>query len=201
MAKSITMIHTAGAHVARFDALAAQLDTQIELHHVVRPDLLERAQNEGITEDVRRALLAEFGPGVTLCTCTTLGPVAEAAGAIRIDRPMMKEAASLGGHVLLVVVLKSTLAFCQDSLRESIKESGADTTFDTLFIPEVWTLFEEGDDAGFAQAIADRVTATINGHCAVVLAQASMTDAAALIASPPVLTSPRLALSAALARL
>jgi len=170
------------------------------LHHVVRPDLLERAREDGVTDEIRAGLVAEFGTGVTLCTCTTLGPAAEAAGAIRIDRPMMQAAARTGGRVLLVVVLQSTVDACRTLLADCIAQADTETEVETLLISEAWPLFEAGDMAGFNAAIADRVNATLNGHSAVVLAQVSMTDAAPLVSGAPVLTAPEMALRAALAR-
>ncbi|MBT8410920.1 MAG: hypothetical protein KJP02_03865 [Octadecabacter sp.] len=198
MADPITLIHTAQAHVARFDALAAKLAPGAVLRHIVRPDLLERARAGGVTDEIRAALVAEFGMGVTLCTCTTLGPAAEAAGAIRIDRPLMEKAARAGGRVLLVVVLHSTLDACRALLADCIAQAGTDTQIETLLIPEVWPLFEAGDMAAFNAAVAGKVNTALNDHSAVVLAQVSMIDAAPLINHPRALTAPELALGTAL---
>ena len=186
--------------MARFDALAAVLVPEAELLHVVRPDLLDRARAEGVTDAIRAELAAHIGVGVTLCTCTTLGPAAEEAGAIRIDRPMMEKAAQAGVRVLLAVALQSTLDASHALLTQCIALAGTDTQFDVLLMPEVWPLFEAGDTEGFAAAIAARVNAALQDHSAIVLAQVSMTDAAPLITHDHVLTAPELALKAALDR-
>lgn len=198
MAKAVQLVHTAQVHVARFDALRDAIAPDVTLTHIVRPDLLDRARAEGVTDAIRAELIAEFGEGTTICTCTTLGPAAEEAGAIRIDRPMMDTAARLGGRVLLVVVLESTVAACRDALASSIKAAGTQTQVETLVLPEVWALFEAGDMDGFANAIAARVNAHVSDQSAVILAQVSMTDAADLIDHHRVLTAPELALRSAL---
>ncbi len=199
MVRAITLLHTAQVHVARFDALAAQHAPDAVLTHVVRPDLLDRARAGGITDDLRADLAACFGPAVTLCTCTTLGPAAEATGAIRIDRPMMQQAARAGGRVLLVVALDSTLDASRRLLASCIEQAGADTEIDTLLIPQIWPLFEAGDVRGFAKATASHVNTALDAHSAVILAQVSMTDAAPYITGAPVLTAPEAALQSALA--
>jgi len=200
MARAIRLVHTAQVHVARFDALRDALAPDLALTHIVRPDLLERARTNGVHPEIRDELIRELGPTPdrTICTCTTLGPAAEEAGAIRIDRPMMDAAARLGGRVLLVVVLESTVAACTDALASSIKAAKASTQIDVLTLPEAWPLFEAGDMAGFNDAIANRVNAHVADHSGVVLAQVSMTDAAKLIQHPKVLTAPKLALRFAL---
>jgi len=198
MAKRLRLVHTAQVHVARFDALRDAIAPDVTLIHVVRADLLDRARQAGVTDLLAAELISELGDGRTICTCTTFGPVAEAAGAIRIDRPMIDTAAQLGGTVLLVVVLESTVDACHAALTQSIGKAGTDTKVEVLLIPEVWHLFEAGDNAAFAEEIAERVNDRLSDHSGVVLAQVSMTDAAALIRHETVLTAPELALRFAL---
>ncbi|MDF1857232.1 hypothetical protein [Pseudooceanicola sp.] len=49
-----------------------------------------------------------------ICTCTTLGPAAEATGTTRIDRPMMQAA----GRIVMAYALDSTLAPSRDLLSD-----------------------------------------------------------------------------------
>lgn len=196
MARHLRLVHTGQIHVARFDALRDAIAPDVTLTHIVRQDLLDRARVLGVTQDIRAELAAELGEGPTICTCTTLGPAAEEAGAIRIDRPMMQAAAKLGGRVMLAVVLESTVDACRTLLEECIGD--ADTQIDVLLMPDLWPLFEAGDTGGFARAIADRINGAVADHSGVVLAQVSMTDAASLVRHDTVLTSPELALRSAL---
>lgn len=199
----LTLLHTAEVHRATFDALAARIAPGARLTHVVRPDWLARAQG-GIGAD----LAAEIGaavteaPGPVLCSCTTLGPVAGAAGAIRIDAPMMARAARAEGPVLLAYCLESTRAASRALLEEAFAAAGKGDAIRMLDLGDLWRLFEAGETDGFARAIAGQVQDALRAAPetgAVVLAQASMAGAAALIrADVPVLTSPETALRAAL---
>ncbi|MBY6067761.1 hypothetical protein KUW17_13470 [Leisingera aquaemixtae] len=189
----LTLLHTAEVHVETFRALApeAALDQQ------VRPDWLERAQggiDAGLRAEIAGAVAAADGP--VLCTCTTLGPAAEDAGAIRIDWPMMQEAARTGGPVLMAYCLESTAGPSEALLRRAFGACEPELT--CLELGRHWPLFEAGDSAGFAAAIAEDVAealAAMDFAC-VVLAQASMAGAAELLRDQsrvPVLASPEIA--------
>ena len=168
-----------------------------ELAQVVRTDWLARARAEGVeavADEVTAVIRAAKGP--VICTCTTLGPVAEAAGASRVDRPMMQRAARLGGPVLLAYTLASTAAASATLLGEYAPD------IRTLDLSPLWPLFEAGREADFAAAIAKSVRAELTRQPAavVVLAQVSMSDAAPLLAGcgVPVLSAPETALRAGL---
>ena len=190
----LTLLHTAEMHVETFSALApgAVLDQQ------VRADWLARAQggiDAGLRAEIAAAVAAADGP--VLCTCTTLGPAAEAAGAIRIDWPMMQAAAQLGGPVLMAYCLKSTAEPSEALLRRAFGSRDPELT--CLELGQHWPLFEAGDSTGFAAAIAKDVAQAVRAgdFTCVVLAQASMAGAAALLKEQtqvPVLASPEIAL-------
>ena len=193
----LTLLHTAEVHVARFAALRDRLAPGAELAQVVRTDWLARARAEGVeavADEVTAVIRAAKGP--VICTCTTLGPVAEAAGASRVDRPMMQRAARLGGPVLLAYTLASTAAASATLLGEYAPD------IRTLDLSPLWPLFEAGREADFAAAIAKSVRAELTRQPAavVVLAQVSMSDAAPLLAGcgVPVLSAPETALRAGL---
>ncbi|MHC9235382.1 hypothetical protein ACX9MO_07015 [Pseudooceanicola sp. 502str34] len=193
----LTLLHTAEVHVARFAALRDRLAPGAELAQVVRADWLARARAEGVeavADEVTAVIRAAKGP--VICTCTTLGPVAEAAGASRVDRPMMQRAARLGGPVLLVYTLASTAEASATLLGEYAPD------IRTLDLSPLWPLFEAGRGADFAAAIAEGVRAELTRQPAVVvvLAQVSMSDAAPLLAGRgvPVLSAPETALRAGL---
>ncbi|MBR9652174.1 hypothetical protein [Thalassovita aquimarina] len=203
---TLTLLHTAAAHRATFDRLRDRIAPGTQLDHVVREDWLIRAQG-GIDDDLAReitaATMAAGGP--VLCSCTTLGPLAEAAGALRIDQPMMQIAAQTGGKVLMAYCLKSTETPSLSLLQREMDRAGNDSGIEPLFLGHHWPLFEAGEADEFADAIAASVrgAATMCDDLgAVVLAQAPMAAAADRLTDLglPVLSSPETALGAALER-
>ena len=199
------LFHTSDTHPVRFDRLRDRIAPGTDLVHHVHEDWLDRARTEGLTDglvaEIGAAISAETGP--KLCTCTTIGHIAEAAGATRIDRPLMEAAARVGGRVLLVYCLESTADGSYRLLRDCIDGAGESAVIERLALTRLWPIFESGDAAGFADAIAagieDRLRVHPRPDC-IVLAQASMADAADSLGGcgVPVLSGPELALRAAL---
>lgn len=201
------LFHTARVHVARFDALRDRIAPGMRLTHHVHEDWLDRARTAGVTDALADEIKAAIhaGKGTALCTCTTLGPVAEAAGALRIDRPLMEEAAQIGGRICLVYCLESTAESSEELLQNCILARGHRATLDLLCLKDLWPLFETGQTTAFAQAIANAIRMhreRVPDINCIVLAQASM-DGAALHLTDlgiPVLAAPELAFRAALIR-
>ena len=199
---TITLLHSAEAHRATFDALPG-----VALVHIVRPDFLERAQSgidDVLADEIIGVVSRGFGP--VLCTCTTIGPVAAQAGALRIDWPMMQAAARRGGPVLLVCCLDSTRTPSLDLLATALHEAGNPGPVQILLLSDLWPLFTSGQTDDFHRAIAGVIrtaAAQPSDVKCVILAQASMAGAAPLLddLGIPVLASPESALRAALARL
>lgn len=195
---SLTLLHTAQAHCARFDAIRDDIAPGVPLQQVVRADWLEAAQggiSKALEEEIVGWVTEQTGP--VLCTCTTLGAIAERAGAVRIDRPLMETAARIGGPVIMAYCLESTLGPSEALLREAM---GADGDMRPLPLSEHWALFEAGRYSEFEAAVAATIREEAPQTGCVVLAQASMAGAAALLTDlgVPVLASPELAFQAAL---
>lgn len=204
---TLTLLHTAEAHRATFDALRDRIAPDVTLHHILRPDFLSRAQ-EAMTEDLISEIKQEIHkhPTPVLCTCTTLGPIAESAGALRIDAPMMQAAADSGGPVLMVYCLDSTRAPSLALLTRALQCTANPHPIHALPLLSLWPLFAADNHDDFARAIARETRNYLAQHpdiTAIVLAQVSMAGAARYLTdlAQPVLTSPEPALRAALARL
>lgn len=224
---TIGFLHTSEVHVPVFDALLAGLDPDATAVTTVDPDLLVRAcagtGPEDLTAAVRSALsdLADAGAQVVVCTCSTIGSLAEAASGadgvpvLRVDRPMVDRAvrtppgrAGAPVQILVAVALASTLGPTTDLLRTSATAAGRAVAVEVLRCDEAWPLFDAGRSEEFAAAVADLVVAAVVTDSAgeasrpdvVVLAQASMAPAAELLADlgVPVLASPREAVRRAL---
>ncbi len=197
----LTLLHTSPVHVATFDGLRDQIAPDAPLSHIVREDLLSRAMEQGVTPEIasETAAVIKGVNGPVLCTCTTLGIAAEQAGAIRIDRPMMRVAAQTGGPVLIAYCLDSTAEPSLSLLQEEMARAGNPHTVTPLFLPEAWPLFQSGDPAGFADHIARTIRSNVTPDIGcVVLAQASMAGAGELLDGLAVLSSPEPALRAGL---
>ncbi|MEO8155211.1 MAG: Asp/Glu/hydantoin racemase [Rhizobacter sp.] len=207
MSHDIAFLHTSPAHVVTFGALMQTLAPDLRVSHSVREDLLADAQKEGIDSTpliarVREALaeVAATGAAVVVCTCSTLGAIAESTdtgGAFhssRIDRAMADEAVRHGPKVLLVAALQSTLAPTAALLQSSADRLGTSIELDSLVVEGAWSHFQAGRHGDYIDAIAAAVARAAVRADIIVLAQASMAPAADLLGQRGViaLTSPRL---------
>jgi hypothetical protein len=204
----VGFLHTASAHAETFDLLMEELAPSLEREHLVRPALLQRARLAGAADrrlrlDVSTAIAAFRDPTLVLCTCSTIGGLAEQCGrergvdVLRVDRPMAERAVRSGQRIAIVAALASTLAPTRTLLESLARE--AELSVELVDAPclDAWPLYEAGDEVGFHRRVASHVE-TLDRSCgAVVLAQASMEPAARIVSrAVPVLASPRLAVEA-----
>jgi hypothetical protein len=205
----VGFLHTAQVHEAPFEALAREYLPSAFTVHRVDPHALELARQDGASESVRAVVAAHLaelraaGCEVVLCTCSTLGEVAEDLSGgglevIRIDRPMLRQAVALGPRIGVLVALTSTVEPTTRVLAEEAAEAGADITVEVSIAEGAWDAFLAGDVGAYHSGIAQAARTLAGRSDVVVLAQASMEPAAALLAglARPVLTSPRSAIEA-----
>lgn len=195
-----------------FGALVEDIDPARPHVHAVRPDLLERAQLNGVEDD---ALTEQLGDAirdvaardasVVICTCSTLGGAAERCSSdvgvqvLRVDRPMAELAVRSGSRIGVVATLESTLSPTRALLYDAALAAGRDVTLLDAPCFDAWRRFEQGDIEGYHRDVAACVNALDATIDVVVLAQASMAGAATLVKTGSlVLTSPRTAVQAAL---
>lgn len=213
---ALGLLHTSSANRDRFGALLQEIGpVGVAGIHSVHEDLL-RAALDGVDEadqmaTISTALAAMHAKGAVqvLCTCSSIGGLAERVGArlklptLRVDRPMAERAVALGRRILIVACLPSTLAPTTALLRECAAAVDRQLEIEIMLLPSAWRLFQAGDEPAYHRAIAASVLDAPLTVDAVVLAQATMAPAAALLTGfpLPVLSSPRLGLEAALARL
>lgn len=203
----VGFLHTAQVHVATFEALSREVMPSARTVHRVDPEALELARQRGTEERVRAVVtghlaeLREAGCGVVLCTCSALGGIAEGLSGdglvvIRIDRPMLRRAVTLGPRIGVLAALTSTVEPTTRVLAE--EAGGADVTFEISVVDGAWDAFLRGDAEDYRSRIAGAARALSSRCDVVVLAQASMEPAAALLTGlgTPVLTSPRSAVEA-----
>lgn len=210
----LTFLHTAESNVAAVTKLMTELAPDIPIRHHLHPELLADAVKAGtvtpaVADGVRsRMAEAAGGASVVVCTCSTIGAVAEdtngsfPAPVQRIDRAMAEVAVSKGKRILIAACVASTIGPTSDLVAKVAKEAGRDADIRVVLIADAWPKFLAGDVKGYEAAIVERLASEKGDAEVVVLAQASMAGAAPEAERRlglPVLTSPRLGVSAAIA--
>lgn len=205
---SLTLLHTADVQAKAFERRLASRG--VTGRHEVRADLLARAMSNGIdtllaSEIDAWLMLARRTSDAVLCTCSTLGPRVDAledSQIIRVDRPLMRAAAAIDAPILLAYCLASTATASRALLDDERRRAQHDRLVVELHIEGAWSAFEAGELALYHRDIGAAINSHLSGNLAsstVVLAQASMADAAALVEAEHVLSAPELALDALLA--
>jgi Asp/Glu/hydantoin racemase len=203
----LALLHTSPVHVPVFDALRDEAHPGLELRHHVDAGLLDRARRDG-PEAVAGAVLAVLrqavaeGARAVLCTCSTIGGVAEAAAdetgvpVLRVDRPMAATAVAAGPRVLVLAALESTLAPTAALIEEEARRADRPVEVRTRLVDGAWRRFEAGDTEGYLRRVAEAADA-VTGADVIVLAQASMAPAReSTTVRVPVLASPAPGLAA-----
>jgi hypothetical protein len=210
----LAFLHTAPANVDMFRNLVSHADPSIPTEHELVERIMQEAARLGrITDEMRQDTqtaidgLAARGAAMVVCTCSTIGGIAEALSAdalpvMRIDRPMAETAVLSGRRIILAATLASTVAPTMGLVQKVAGEHRREIDCVECLCADAWPFFQRGDVAGYAQAIADTVADLATPEDIIVLAQASMAPAAAVLAqrSLTALASPELGVQTAVAR-
>ncbi|MFI7402425.1 arylsulfatase [Streptomyces sp. NPDC049541] len=201
----LALLHTSPAHIPVFEALRDEDHEGLELRHFVDEELLARARREGpeaVADEVRAALDEAVGDGAraVLCTCSTIGGVAEAAApgvpVLRSDRPMAAAAVAAGSRIVVLAGVESTFGPTVALTEDEARRAGRPVEVRTRLVEGAWDRFAAGDGEGCARLVAAAADA-VTGADAIVLAQGSMAPAQHLTSTAiPVLSSPRSGLAA-----
>ncbi len=207
----LALLHTADSNIDVFESSARMLSVaDIRLSHVVRSDLLTRAEQAGgmtpeILAETRAVLLVlADGADAVLLTCSTLGKAVEGLSAVaqkpvlRVDAALAEEAAKAGGQVVVLCAVETTLAPTLDLFRQAFR--GSNTTVDVCLVAGAWDRFKAGDKNGYLAMIAEAADKAYDeGATFVALGQSSMSGAAGLVQKGRIpLTSPIAGLKAVL---
>lgn len=201
---SLVFMHTSPSHIATFNHLRDELAPAWNIGHVVREDLLCAVRKAGqVTTAVEIKLgealhkIASAGAKRIVCTCSTLGGVAErtqieGAKVMRIDRPMVREAAAIGGRIAVCAVLSETVGPTMSLVDEEVTRIGHAADVQSHIFDGAWEDFRAGRQQDYYEGIAARLRAVARDADVVVLAQASMAPAADLCTdlNVPILSSP-----------
>lgn len=212
----LAFLHTAQVHVPTFERLVREIAPDLAVRHVVREALLADARvvgvdDPGLISRVHDAMreAASGGAKVVVCTCSTIGAIAEhtdtagAFEALRVDRAMAERAARAGPRVLVVAAVQSTLAPTTELVLSAARRAGVEVRPRQLLIAQAWPHFEAGDTPRYVEMLAEAIRAHADSADVVVLAQASMEPVTQLLGELgiDVLSSPGPGVGAAVAAL
>lgn len=211
----MVFLHTAPVHIATFDGLRDRFAPGLEIRHVVREDLLERAVAQGGVTPALEAetvtALSDIANGDTqiiVCTCSTLGPIAEIFDTeanipvMRIDRPMADNAVMLGNHIAVCGAVSTALAATMTLLHSSARDMDrANVTLIDHLFTSAWKYFQQGDMDAYHREVARGLRGAALTADLIILAQASMHGAIAHCPeiAIPIWSSPETGFRAALA--
>lgn len=195
---NILFLHTLSSNTELFAPLAKEKLFQHNISHDVQEAFLEdirtHGQNMHTTQAIHTYLTNQLNNGIDyiVCTCSTLGPVVDSfpnEQVFRVDKPMA-QLSVFYAKCLVAVTLESTI----EPTRALLELHAPDTHFEFLLVEGAWDLYANHQLDAFRQCVADCVEQALqqeNTYQVVILAQASMTNAAPLIGEElPVLTSP-----------
>ena len=210
----VAFLHTLAANESLFETFIQRSrlpSLAIVVHHSA-PELLEYASQTGLDEVLAEQVAQQVlqleaqGADWIVCTCSSIGRMAEQAQTkharvIRVDRPMAI-AASKAKQLTVLAALETTIEPTMSLLAEHPSQLSEQAQ--VVVIPQAWQYYLNGQIDTYSQTIADYIVQNgIDDEC-VVLAQASMAPALALIPQhlqARVFTSPKLCIDFLIAEL
>jgi len=205
----LSCLHTADSNVGVFAAALRELGRDdVRLRHVVRADLLDRAEREGrltaaIAAETAAALIGLAGEAdAVLLTCSTLGPAVAhtkqaAAPVLRVDEALARYAVREGGTVVALCAVATTLPSTREIFERAAALTGA--SIEVRLVPGAWEAFRAGRREHYLALVAAAADRALAAGATVALAQASMAAAAPLCRAGRPLASPLAGLKAAVA--
>ena len=191
----IAFLHTSPVHVDTFALLMQVYAPDCGVRHLVDESLLRDAQVHGVEDDVLIARVTHrmneawaSDAKVVVCTCSTIGGIAERVDGrgrflpMRIDCAMADEAVDCGSQILIVAALESTVRPTQQLVENSAAVRGRSVSIRTMVVQSAWPHFQSGDLLAYTFAIEQAIEQAIRDQAGdadvVVLAQASMASVA-----------------------
>lgn len=204
---TLGMVHTVHRVIPSLADLARELLPGVsQLHYLDESVLQDAIAQNGLSPDIYRrvgqlVIRAAERCDVVLVTCSSIGPCAEAAApmvsapVLRIDEPMAREAASIGGRVGVIATLGSTLGPTADIVERCAQEAGTQVNVRRVLCRGAFEAAAEGRQEQHDRIVLAGLQQLLDqGVAAIVLAQASMARVADLLPQPaavPILASPR----------
>lgn len=210
-ANRLRLLHTAASHVPRFGALLSELAPELSAQHVVCERLLDDARTGG---GVDAALTRELGAVLESLAGSSAVVPAPARRSARLPKRWAGPSGrvycastgrspgrrSLRAHGLLWWRLWRVPLSRRGSCSRRKPRANRPVSLTPSVCKGAWGYFERGDEHSYLRAVAEHVDEVQACGDVIVLAQASMAGAEALVCTTkPVLSSPRVGLLEALA--
>ena len=205
--KTVAVLHTTPVTITGLAAqFAAELPGVKQTNFLDDTMLPEINAAGGVTPAVRYrfysllSAAAASHPDAILCACSSVGGLLEEGAGIvtvpvqRIDEPMAEEAVRRGSRIAVSATLASTLGPTMDLIGRKAKAAGKSVSLTPFLAEGAGQLLSEGRMEEYEQLIASQLARALDENDLVVLAQASMANAAKRLENwegLPILTSPQ----------
>jgi Asp/Glu/hydantoin racemase len=205
MSKRIAFVHTVGFLVDDFRARARADVPAADCFHILNESLLQDLLRGVPLPLVYRRVVdqivvaAEAQPDLIVVTCSSTSPAVDIARRIvpvpilKIDDPMMAEAARGGTRIGLLCTAASTVEPSSALLRAHAAEQGRDVALRTVLCAEAYQALLAGERARHDAMLREAAAGIASDVDVLVLAQASLAHLRDTLAAElpcPVLASP-----------
>ena len=202
----VGFVHTVGFLVDRFRAEMAAAHPHVESFHVLNETLLQDLLRGEERPAVYRRVVAQVllavdaGASLVVMTCSSTSPALDLARQLtpvpllKIDDPMMAEAARTGRRIAVICTNTSTPGPSAALLRNHAACLGREVLVEAVVRPEAYTALFAGDRARHDSIVLEAAEEVADRADVLVLAQASLEPLQGRIAAfgKPVLASPKL---------
>jgi Asp/Glu/hydantoin racemase len=207
--RTLGLVHTVAALVARFRELSGELLPDVETFDIVDETLLRDATREGrVSLETARRLFGHLaaaeahGADAILVTCSSMGGAVDTARSfsgvplLRVDQAMAEQAVARGRRIGVLATLQSTLGPTAELIRRTSAASGVDAEIRDRVSEGAFDALRSGDADRHDALVRDGLQELLGWADVVVLAQASMARVIDTLdedeRATPILTSPRL---------
>jgi hypothetical protein len=212
----VFIVHTSFVSVQDLTALFKELGPGVELRHIVDDSLLKEVlANSGVTPQVRRRLRAYYqaaelaGASLIFNQCSSVGEAADAAArtlrvpVVKVDSAMAEEACRLGARIGVVATLETTLGPTCRLVERTARRLRRQVIITRCLVKGAFDRLVGGDRPRHNAMVIRAIRALTKQVDVVVCAQGSMVAILGELGPTrvPVLTSPRLGVASAVARL
>lgn len=178
---------------------------EVEMINIIDDSLLEEALSYGkITPGIIARMcdyyqnLQDLGCVCALNQCSSVGEASDIAGKLvnypifKIDRPMARQAATLGKRIAVIATACSTVEPSSKLVETEAVKLGRSVTVDRCFVEGAYDfLLKTGNKQRHNEMVVEKVEEAAKNHDVIVLAQGSMFHLTSLLnhIKIPVLTS------------